>query len=166
MDALIENFGIDWKILLIQVFNFVIVLVVFTFFVYKPLLKYITERKEKIEAGLIKEKEAERRFSEITNLEREKLKVAEIKASDVIANAQKMAELKGLEIIQKADEKGKETYQKAITEIEAEKELAVREAKAGVGKLVKEALVRFANMDPDSVDEALVKKAVEEVSRN
>ena len=165
MEALIEHFGIDWKILLIQILNFAIVLVAFTFLIYKPLVKYIAERKEKIEAGLTKEEEASKRFSEIVNLEREKMKVAEDRASSIIATAQKKAQTEEAEIIKRANDKGKLAYTKALDEIMTEKDVAMKLAEKDIAVLVKEVLGKFVKLSPAATDEVLIKKAIEEASK-
>ena len=165
MEALIEHFGIDWKILLIQILNFAIVLVAFTFLIYKPLVKYIAERKEKREAGLIKEEEASKRFSEIVNLEREKMRLAEDRASSIIANAQKKAQVEEAEIIKRANDKGKSAYTKALDEIKTEKDTAMKSAEKNIAVLVKEVLSKFVKLNPAATDEVLIKKAIEEASK-
>ena len=45
---LLTQLGVHWQLLLAQIVNFAILVAVLGFFVYKPLLKLIDERKEKI----------------------------------------------------------------------------------------------------------------------
>ena len=52
MNELFSQLGIDPKLLLAQGVNFVILLVVLTKFVYKPLMKMVEERRKKIELGI------------------------------------------------------------------------------------------------------------------
>ena len=52
MSELFSQLGIDWKLLLAQGVNFVILLVVLTKFVYKPLMKMVEARRQKIELGI------------------------------------------------------------------------------------------------------------------
>ena len=51
MGDLISQLGIDAKLLIAQVINFVVLLVVLYAFAYKPILKMLHKRTEKIEAG-------------------------------------------------------------------------------------------------------------------
>src|SRR3989344_4681980 len=46
MSELIANLGLDWKLLLAQMFNFGILAFVLTKLVYKPLLKALKERQK------------------------------------------------------------------------------------------------------------------------
>ena len=52
MDSLITTFHIDWKIIIAQVINFLIVFLVLYFFAIKPLKKMMAERADKISKGL------------------------------------------------------------------------------------------------------------------
>ena len=52
MDSLITTFHIDWKIIIAQAINFLIVFLVLYFFAIKPLKKLMAERVDKISKGL------------------------------------------------------------------------------------------------------------------
>ncbi|MEK7539372.1 MAG: ATP synthase F0 subunit B [Patescibacteria group bacterium] len=52
MDSIISTFHIDWKIIIAQAINFIIVFIVLYIFALKPLNKLMTERAEKISKGL------------------------------------------------------------------------------------------------------------------
>jgi len=52
MDSIISTFHIDWKIIVAQAINFVIVFVVLYLFALKPLKKLMEERTEKISKGI------------------------------------------------------------------------------------------------------------------
>src|SRR3954447_5001765 len=67
-----ETFGFDWKIFFSQVISFIIVALVLRRFAYKPILKVLEERRQRIAEGLlnadkIKQQlaEAEQRYQEI-----------------------------------------------------------------------------------------------------
>ena len=49
---LLSNLGINGKLLLAQIVNFFILLYILKRFAYKPILKVLDDRKEKIEKGL------------------------------------------------------------------------------------------------------------------
>ena len=67
-NQLLFQLGIDWKLFLSQTVNFFILLIVLTFFVYKPLIKIIKERNQKIKEGLDKAEEADIRLKEVDNI--------------------------------------------------------------------------------------------------
>ncbi|TAJ14386.1 ATP synthase F0 subunit B [Patescibacteria group bacterium] len=60
MGELFSTFGLDVRLLVIQSVNFGITLLVLWYFLYRPLLKIMAERKEKIAKGVQDAEEAER----------------------------------------------------------------------------------------------------------
>ena len=52
MNELLTTFGINWKLLLAQGFNFAVVLLVLWKFLYQPVLKMLDERRAAIEKGV------------------------------------------------------------------------------------------------------------------
>lgn len=109
-----EALGIDWKILLAQIINFVFLIYLLRRFAFIPLLKVLKERKQVIEEG-IKNSEQAKEHLEETKQNREK----------VLENAQEKAS----ELVQKGKERGKEKEEKIIQYAEEEKEKILEEAK-------------------------------------
>ena len=64
MSELFATFGVNWKLLLAQAVNFGLLLTVLTYFLYKPVLKIIDERREKVAEGVRKAEAATRRLQE------------------------------------------------------------------------------------------------------
>ena len=61
---LLHSLGIDWKLLIAQLVNFVILLAVLYKFLYKPMLKLMQERTIRIEKGLQDANEAEKKLTQ------------------------------------------------------------------------------------------------------
>ena len=91
--GLIGQLGIDWKLFLSQVVNFFILLIVLSFFVYKPLLNVIKERNKKIKEGLDKAEEADVRLKNIDNIGKEKIKEAEQQSINIIKDTEQKAKV-------------------------------------------------------------------------
>ena len=49
---LLQKLGIDWRLLIAQLVNFSILVIILYKLLYKPVLKVLNDRKEKIEQGL------------------------------------------------------------------------------------------------------------------
>ena len=64
MEQLFEAFGIDWKLLLAQAVNFGVLFVALTYFLYKPVLKTLDERKQKVAKGVTDAEAAEKMLAE------------------------------------------------------------------------------------------------------
>jgi F-type H+-transporting ATPase subunit b len=52
MDSFIATFHIDWKIIIAQAINFIIILIILYLFALKPIRKVMDEREGKIRKGL------------------------------------------------------------------------------------------------------------------
>ncbi len=166
MQSLVQNFGIDWKVLASQVFNFLVIFGVITFLVYKPLAKSVAERRKKIQEGLDKEEEASRRLVEINTLESKTLKKAEDQAVDLIAKAERRAKEQEAKILKEADEREQEMKKKSLEAIAEAKERSMKEAESELASLAKEILVKAVRVNPQSVDEALLKRMTDEVVKS
>lgn len=82
MAELFENLGINWKLLLAQAVNFLLVLWVLNKFVFKRLLKFLEERRDKIAKGLV--------FSEKAKLELQRTEQARHR---ILSDARNQGEL-------------------------------------------------------------------------
>ena len=106
MADLLGSFGIDWRLLLMQAVNFGVLLAALTYFLYKPVLKVLDERRAKIRQGI---KDASDAKHKLENAEDEKSKIigeATGTAENIISTAKGTAEEKGKEIIALAEQRG------------------------------------------------------------
>ncbi len=165
-NALIEQLGINWKLFVSQMVNFFILLGVLTFFVYKPLIKVIKNRNEKIKEGLEKAKEAEIRLSEVDNISKEKIKKAEQESIQIIkATETKAKELEAV-LQKKAEDRQKDLMAQVEQNYKKQQEEAKQMVLKDAGELVKKAIIKTVELNPDQIDEALVKKAISELKNS
>ena len=108
MSELFEVFGINWKLLLIQAFNFGLLLIILWRFLYTPVLRMIDERRKKIEEGVKTAEEAERKLAD-----------SESKGKDIVGGASREAERIVGAARERAEEKGSELLREAETRAEA-----------------------------------------------
>ena len=64
MEQLFTAFGINWHLLLVQAINFGVLLAALTYFLYRPIMKVIDDRREKIAEGVRTAEAASRRLAE------------------------------------------------------------------------------------------------------
>src|ERR1700685_3808132 len=95
MQQLLSQLGIDWHLLLAQAINFFLLLIVLRLYVYKPLLKMMHDRRTRIEEGLVKADEADRRLYEADEMMKNKVKEADAQALDILKRTE--TEAKSLE---------------------------------------------------------------------
>jgi len=163
MNAFISQFGIDWKLFLSQLINFALILIVLTFFVYKPVIKILKDRNAKIKEGLDKAEEADIRLKEVDEIGKKKIKEAENTSINIIKDTEKKAKVLEQEL-QKKSEENQLLIQKELQEsYKKQQEQAQDLVLKNAIELVKKAIVKTVELKPEAVDEALIKKAVAEI---
>jgi len=165
MNELIEQLGINPKLLFSQIFNFTILLLVLKSFVYKPIIGILKERRDKIKEGMEKAEEASVRLKEIDNISLDRIKKAEAKSITIIKDTEKKAKILEQDLQKKNDERLKEMLAQVETSFKKQKEEARNLVYKDATALVKEIVVKTVQLSPESVDEELIKKAVSEIKR-
>jgi len=165
MQQLLDQLGVDWHLLLSQAFNFALLLIVLRFYVYKPLLKIMRDRKDRIEEGLTKADEADRRLVEVDAIGKGKIKAAEAEALGILKKTE--FDAKSLEEKMLAEAKRKEAaamknMDDALRAKEAEASRAMEKEAAA---LVRMAIVKAVELSPNAIDDALIARAVKEAKQ-
>ena len=84
---ILNQIGIDGKLLLAQAVNFLILLFLLHRFAYKPMLAFLEKRSDRIEKGLRDAEEAEKRLVQAAENEEKVLAKAREEAKKIIADA-------------------------------------------------------------------------------
>jgi F-type H+-transporting ATPase subunit b len=164
-NVLLSQLGIDWKLFLSQTVNFFILLTVLTFLVYKPLIKVIKERSAKIKEGLDKAEEANIRLKEVDIIGKEKIKEAENKSINIIKETEKKAKVLEQELQKKTEDKQIQMQKDLEANYKKQQEQAEEVVFKNAIELVKKTIIKTVELKPEDVDEALIKRAVSEVSK-
>lgn len=136
MEELIKTFHIDIKILLAQVVNFALVLFVLYKFAYKPILKTLNDRTQKIEEGVKHAEDMEHKLAELEKKEREIITEARKESQKIISASQVSVEKNKEEIICEAKAQSEKILEDARKKIEEEKKKMFLEIKSEVADLV------------------------------
>lgn len=161
MESLISTFNIDWKLFVAQLINFAIVFSVLYFLAFKPLVKTMTERSEKIDQSLKDADAIEKRLS-LTEKEREEIIVAAKKQANLIVEgANKRGEERKTELIAKAKEEIGQVINAEKERIARDKAETLKEIKKEVAELVILSVEKLLSekMTSDK-DRELIKKMV------
>ena len=134
MEQIIEAFGIDGRLIVIQIVNFGLLLLALWYFLYTPVLNIIDRRQKKIEQG-VKDAEAATRELEAADAKKSDiLTEANVEAEAVVKRARDHAEKKGAKIVSDAQERGERTLLDAKTKAEEMKRRAQKESEKEVAK--------------------------------
>lgn len=133
---ILEQIGIDGKLLLAQAVNFLILLFLLHRFVYRPMLSFLEKRSERIEKGLRDAEEAGKRLSEAAKDEEKILNKAREEANRIVADARESAERRGRELVEEFGKKAERIVAEAEERATEEREKLFREAKGEIADLV------------------------------
>lgn len=119
-----EALGINFRLIIAQIFNFLVLLFVLKKFLYKPLLKIFEERKTKIEEGLINSEKIKKELEEIQKKKQAILTLAQKEAGGLILEQKKAAQREKEEIIEEAQKRADEEIKKGMFLAKTEMEKA------------------------------------------
>lgn len=105
MSELFSAFGLDVRLLIIQALNFAILLAVLWKFLYKPVLKMIDDRREKVAEGVQKAEAADRRLSDADSEGKGIVAAAGKEAEGLVAAGRARADKEASEIAKQAQER-------------------------------------------------------------
>ena len=162
---MLGQLGINWKLFISQAVNFFILLIVLRIFVYKPLLAVVKKRNEKIKEGLQKAKEADIRLQEVDVIAKEHLKKADQESIAIIKSTEERAKKLEESLVKKAEEKQKELLAQAKLSYQRQQEEAKQNVLKGASELVKRIIVKTVELNPKDIDDALIEKAVSQISK-
>lgn len=160
-----ERIGIDWKLLLFQIFNFLLLLFILRKVLYKPILNFLEARQKKIEEGLAKSEKFEEEWQKIKDVQKEKMAETEKEASLIIEKARADAEKKEKEILLVAKEKSEKIIEEAKLDISREKDKILSEVKKETADYVVFATERILKRVVKDEDEKEIIKETLDVLR-
>jgi len=161
MESLTSAFHIDLKLFTAQLINFGLVFLVLHYFAFKPLVKTMSDRSEKIDKSLKDADEIEKRLA-LTETEQETIIVAAKKQANLIVEeADKRGEKRRGELIEKAKKDIEQVMGAEREKMLLEKSETLKEIKTEVADLVILTLEKVLNekMTSDK-DHELIKRLV------
>ncbi|MCC7363207.1 MAG: F0F1 ATP synthase subunit B [Dehalococcoidia bacterium] len=161
MDKAVEALGLNLPQLIAQVANFFLLLVILRLVAYKPILKMLDDRKQKIAEGLnaaeIARAEAAQAQANIAS----QLQEGQRQAQEVVAGAQQIAARIQAEAREQANRDREDSLERARAEIQLERDRAVADLRrefaditvSAAEKVIGQSLDRTAHQR--IIDEAL-----------
>lgn len=136
MQKLIEALGLDPKILIAQLINFVILIFLLYKLGYKQIIKFVEERTRTIESGL---KNAEKANEDLASAQKEQerlLSEARTEGRDIVSEAKVNAEKQAQELLAKNAVQIEALNAKHTADMNALREQMLREVKAEASTLI------------------------------
>ena len=158
---LLSSLGINAKLLIAQIINFLILLFVLYKFAYGPVLKMLDERTKKIEKGMKDAEASGKKLEEIAGREAGILDEAKAQAKEIVKRSEDAAVLQAENIVIAAKEQTEKMIETATRQIEQEKAKILSEAKSEIASLVMAATEKIIDEKLDSnKDRELIEKSL------
>ncbi len=153
------QFGIEVKLLIVQIFNFVILLVILQKVLYKPVIGMLEDRRKKIEQSTKELEDIEKHSKELEKKTEEDLEKAREKSHEIIARAEKQASETKKHAQIEAINQAEEIISKAKKSIEIEKETLINSVQKEIAQLVVNASTKVLDNEiKNSQDEFILKE--------
>ena len=150
---------IDWKILVGQIINFAILFFVLKTLVYKPFLALLKTRREKIEEGINKSIEADKKLDKIGEMRVDLERINEEEKKKILIKAEEEAKKRLEEANRKAEEERSAILSKAQKEADVLKESEKEETKK---KTIENAFNLTEKLLKENIDEKKGKQIAED----
>lgn len=157
---LIAKLGIDLKLLLAQIVNFLILFFVLKKLVYKPLLGLMDKRKKMIEQNVEDTKKIEERLTKLEEEKKEILKKASTEAIEIVTEAKKSAEQDHANAMTKAKEEISALAERYRAGLREEKEALTEEIKADMANLIVESSKKIMQKEFSKEDQKRLEGAI------
>jgi F-type H+-transporting ATPase subunit b len=143
MNDLLEKLGIEPLLLIAQAVNFLLLLVILSKFLYRPLISMLDKRSEKIEKSLRKAEQIEMDARKAQERFDQKISDAHKQASELIDQAKKDADQAKVNMIKQAEEKSNDIITRGKNILRQERELLSKELRQETAQLVVKATTQI-----------------------
>jgi len=163
MLEIFEKLGLDGRLIIAQAVNFFLLLIILQRLAYKPVLKMLKDRSDKIEKSLEQVKKIEEELKNTEESRVVEIKKAKEEAEIIIKNAYESAKKSSQESIEETRKKAQEILEKTKKEIISEKERSVKEAEKEIANIsiqVAEKIISSKidkNQEKELIDDVLSK---------
>jgi F-type H+-transporting ATPase subunit b len=161
----ITDLGINLPVLIFQLVNFTFLLIVLKLFVYKPILKMLDERRERIREGLSAADRGKEQAIEAERQAAEQMEAARREGQTIIQNAQQISQRLQEEGRQQAQLQAEALLERARSEIQLERDNAITELRKEFADLTISAAEKVIGQSLDrAAHQRLIEQALSDSS--
>ncbi len=164
MDAL-TKLGIDWKLLIAQIINFLLVLFVLAKFLYKPILGMLDRRSKKIAQGLRDAEEGQAKLASAAKETEAQLANARKEAATIVVKAKAQGEAQASQLVEGAKREVETIVSQAHQDIASAKSKMMVEVKAETAALVVAAAKQVLGKTVGAAEDHRISEAAAEALR-
>jgi F-type H+-transporting ATPase subunit b len=161
----IADLGINVPVLIGQTLSFIFLLIVLRLFIYKPVLKMLDERRERIQEGLSAAERGREAGEEAARTAAAAMDEARREGQQVVANAQQVAQRLQEEARTQAQQQQEAMLERARAEIQQERDAAIAELRKEFADLTISAAEKVIGQSLDrQAHQRLIDQALQESS--
>jgi F-type H+-transporting ATPase subunit b len=149
MDKAVEALGLNLPQLIAQVVNFFILLVILRLVAYKPILKMLDERKQRIAEGLNAAEIARAEAASAQANIQAQLDVARKEGQEIVANAQNIATRIQADAREQSTRDREASLERARAEIQMERDRAIADLRGEFADITVKAAEKVINQSLD-----------------
>lgn len=135
MEQLFETFGIDWRLIIAQAVNFGLLFVVLSYFLYKPVMKTLDERRQKIAQGVEDAEKASAALATADEESKKRVSAAESEAEGIVASARDTAGTEKTRIVKEAEARAEALQKDAEARAQETAAKALRDSEKEIARL-------------------------------
>lgn len=136
MESILHTFGIDWRLLAINMVNFGLLMLGLWYFLYGPIMRMLEERRQKVQKGVEDAEAASAARQEIEGERSAVLSAAAAQADETLAHARAAAAARERELVDEAARRAEAIVAQAEAQAKEEKAKAIAESREEVAKLI------------------------------
>lgn len=127
--TILQKLGIDTSHLIAQLVNFTVVIVALVWFLFKPVVRMLDERKKKIADGLQQAERAQRQMADAGSAAKREMEKVRGEASELLTQMRQRQEKEQKRVIEEGRAKIREEFSQARAEITKEREQLFEDVK-------------------------------------
>jgi F-type H+-transporting ATPase subunit b len=163
---LLTKLGIDWRLLIAQAVNFVVLLILLQRFLYKPLIGMLEKREARLKKGLELSDAMEVKAKKMEEEHMAIVRDARSEAERIISSAVNQAETSRTELLETARTEAKRIVDEGKSILVEQKNLMIESARKEVATLVVDSARKImADLNMKSIDSATIANAVEKIGK-
>lgn len=164
MDALLDALGFNWKILLANVVNFLILLFLLSKIGLKPMQRFIEKRQKEIQEGIDNAEKASKALGKAQEESRAIISQAQKEAQGILEHAREQSDKQAAAALLKQQEEMEKAAQRAKEDIAAERDRVLQETNAQAVTLILSATEKLLREKVDTdADRSYVEKVLAEM---
>ncbi len=145
----LASLGIDWKLLIAQAINFLILLLILNKFLFKPVVQLLSDRKKRVEEGIKQSELAKVELGKAQEQARKIMGKAVDDAQKLQNESKKTAEQEVTKTLTSAQKRAEKIIEGAKSSAVTEQEKVERQAKAKIAELVTVAVEKILEQKQD-----------------